>query len=153
MHQPSADGTPFSQTCVFCRIVRSEETAAIVYEDELSLAFLDRRPVFPGHCLCVPKGHYETLAGLPAALVGPLFQTVQLLERAIEEGLGAEGTFIGINNRVSQSVPHLHVHLVPRRRKDGLKGFFWPRQSYPDEAAVLQIQETLRSAIARLRPV
>src|SRR5205085_1478381 len=140
-----------SQTCAFCRIIRREETVAIVFEDDISLAFLDRKPLFPGHCLLVPKVHYETLADLPAPLVGPLFQNAQLLERAIEEGLQADGTFVAINNRVSQSVPHMHIHLVPRHKKDGLKGFFWPRQRYKDEAALLQIQETLRSAVNRIR--
>src|SRR6266545_5318456 len=122
-------------TCLFCRIIASEVSAAVVFEDEVSLAFLDHKPLFPGHCLLVPRAHYETLADLPASLVGPLFQNAQLLERAIEEGLGADGTFVALNNIVSQSVPHVHIHLVPRRRKDGLKGFFWPRQRYPDEAA------------------
>src|SRR5437764_11073092 len=138
-------------TCAFCRIIHGEEEAPVVFEDDLSLAFLDHRPLFPGHCLLVPKAHVETLADLPAPLVGPLFQNAQLLERAIEEGLGADGTFVAINNRVSQSVPHLHIHLVPRHRKDGLKGFFWPRQRYKDEAALLQIQETLRSAVNTIR--
>jgi len=110
-----------SQTCAFCRIIRSEEQASIVFEDNISLAFLDRRPLFPGHCLLVPKAHLETLADLPPSLVGPLFQNAQLLERAIEEGLAADGTFVAINNRVSQSVPHVHIHLVPPHRKDGLK--------------------------------
>ena len=140
-----------SQTCAFCRIIRGEEKAPIVFEDSVSLAFLDRRPLFPGHCLLVPRQHYETLADLPAALVGPLFQHAQLLERAIEEGLAADGTFVAINNRVSQSVPHVHIHLVPRHRKDGLKGFFWPRQRYKDDADLQQVQETLRAAVARLR--
>jgi len=99
----------------------------------------------------VPREHYETLADLPASLVGPLFQNTQLLERAIEEGLEADGTFVALNNRVSQSVPHVHIHLVPRRRKDGLKGFFWPRQRYRDEADLRQVQEALRAAVARLR--
>src|SRR5690348_18462743 len=103
MFQARASSLPFSQTCTFCRIIQAEEQAAVIFEDELSLAFLDRRPLFPGHCLCIPKAHYETLVDLPAAWIGPLFQTVQLLERAIEEGLQAEGTFIGINNHVSQS--------------------------------------------------
>src|SRR6266516_7416593 len=138
-------------TCAFCCIIRGEEEASVVFEDDLSLAFLDHRPLFPGHCLLVPKAHYETLADLPALLVGPLFQNAQLLERAIEEGLGADGTLVALNNIVSQSVPHVHIHLVPRRRKDGLKGFFWPRQRYPDEAALRQVQETLRTTIARLR--
>lgn len=140
-----------SQACAFCRIIRGEEPASIVFEDGLSLAFLDHRPLFPGHCLLVPKEHFETLADLPASLVGPLFQNAQLLERAIEGGLAADGTFVAINNRVSQSVPHMHIHLVPRHYKDGLKGFFWPRQRYQDEAALRQVQETLRAAIARLR--
>jgi histidine triad (HIT) family protein len=139
------------QTCAFCRIIRGEEAASLVFEDNLSLAFLDRRPLFRGHCLLVTKAHYETLADLPAALVGPLFQNAQLLARAIEEGLEADGTFVAINNRVSQSVPHLHIHLVPRHRKDGLKGFFWPRQRYQDEAARQRVQDSLRVAIARLQ--
>jgi histidine triad (HIT) family protein len=140
-----------SQLCPFCRIIRGEETAAIVFEDSISLAFLDRRPLFPGHCLLVPRSHVETLADLPAPLIGPLFQNAQLLERAIEEGLPADGTFVAINNRVSQSVLHLHIHLVPRHRNDGLRGFFWPRQRYKDEAAERQVQETLRAAIAKIR--
>lgn len=139
------------RACAFCRIIRGEEEASDVFEDDLSLAFLDHRPLFPGHCLLVPKAHYETLADLPAPLVGPLFRNAQLLERAIEEGLEADGTFVALNNIVSQSVPHLHIHLVPRHRKDGLKGFFWPRQRYPDDIALRQVQDTLREAIARLR--
>jgi histidine triad (HIT) family protein len=137
-------------TCAFCRIIRGEEQAPVVFEDSLSLAFLDYRPLFPGHCLLVPKEHYETLTDLPASLIGPLFQNAQLLERAIEEGLGADGTFVAINNRISQSVPHMHIHLVPRHRKDGLKGFFWPRQRYPDDDALRKVQETLHAAIVRL---
>jgi histidine triad (HIT) family protein len=109
------------------------------------------RPAVKGHCLLVPKEHVETLADLPPSLVGPLFQNAQLLERAIEEGLEADGTFVAVNNRVSQSVPHLHIHLIPRHRKDGLKGFFWPRQRYPDDAARSRVQHTLRTAIARLQ--
>ena len=141
-----------SATCAFCRIIRGEEEASIVFEDSLSLAFLDRRPLFLGHCLLVPKEHFETLADLPTPLIGPLFQNAQLLERAIEGGLAADGTFVAINNHVSQSVPHVHIHLVPRHYKDGLKGFFWPRQRYPDDIALRQVQETLRAAIARLQP-
>lgn len=152
MPDVSAGDQRDSQLCPFCRIIRGEETAAIVFEDGISLAFLDRRPLFPGHCLLVPKTHFETLVDLPASLVGPLFQNAQVLERAIEEGLAADGTFVAINNRVSQSVPHLHIHLVPRHYKDGLKGFFWPRQRYKDEAARRQVQEILRAAIARIQP-
>jgi histidine triad (HIT) family protein len=139
-----------SAKCAFCHIIRGAEKASVVFEDSVSLAFLDRRPLFPGHCLLVPREHFETLADLPAPLVGLLFQNAQLLERAIEEGLQADGTFVAINNCVSQSVPHMHIHLVPRHRKDGLKGFFWPRQRYQDDAALRQVQETLRAAIARL---
>lgn len=138
-------------SCAFCRIIRNESQASVVFEDSISLAFLDQRPLFPGHCLLIPRLHVETLADLPSSLVGPLFQNAQLLERAIETGLAAEGTFLAINNHISQSVPHLHLHLVPRHRKDGLKGFFWPRHRYQDEVIQHQIQETLRSAIARLQ--
>jgi histidine triad (HIT) family protein len=145
------DKTNTSNTCVFCAIIRAEKRAYTVFEDDISLAFLDKKPLFPGHCLLVPKVHYETLADLPASLVGPFFQNAQLLERAIEEGLQADGTFVAINNRVSQSVPHMHIHLVPRHKKDGLKGFFWPRQNYKDEAALLHMQATLRSAVNNIR--
>ncbi len=139
-----------SPDCLFCKIVSSEAQNYIVFEDSLSLAFLDRRPLFPGHCLLIPRSHYETLIDLPATLVGPLFQNAQLLARAMEQGLQAEGTFVAINNRISQSMPHLHIHIVPRHKKDGLKGFFWPRQRYPDGAAILNIQNKLRTAIAKL---
>lgn len=138
-------------TCAFCRISRGEEKSSLVFEDDISLAFLDRRPLFPGHCLLVPREHFETLADLPVSLIGPLFQNAQLLERAIEAGLKADGTFVAVNNRVSQSVPHVHIHLVPRHRKDGLKGFFWPRQRYENDAATDQIQEILRAAVASLQ--
>ena len=134
--------------CIFCRIVAGELAAPVIFEDEVSLAFLDHRPVFPGHALLVPKIHYETLVDLPQTILGPLFQNAQVLSRAIEQGLDAHGTFVGINNRVSQSVPHLHVHIVPRRRKDGLRGFFWPRHKYESEAQMLEIQEAIKSALA-----
>ncbi len=122
-----------------------------VFEDAVSLAFLDHRPLFPGHCLLIPRRHLETLADVPTELIPALFSNAQLLAGAMEEGLGAEGSFLAINNRVSQSVPHLHIHVVPRRRKDGLRGFFWPRQKYKDEAAILEVQAALRSAIGRLQ--
>jgi histidine triad (HIT) family protein len=140
-----------SENCAFCKILRGEVQGYAVYEDEVSLAFLDQRPLFPGHCLLIPKQHYETLLDLPSALMAPLFTNVQLLARALEKGLWVEGTFVAVNNRVSQSVPHLHIHIVPRRKKDGLKGFFWPRQSYKDQEHLLKVQSTLRSAIAELR--
>lgn len=119
-------------TCLFCKIVAGELAAPVVLDEEHVLAFLDHRPLFPGHCLLVPKAHYETLADLPEDMIGTFFSAVQRLSRAVEGALAADGVFVAINNRVSQSVPHLHVHVVPRRRKDGLKGFFWPRQQYQD---------------------
>ncbi|HZU67038.1 MAG TPA: HIT family protein [Ktedonobacteraceae bacterium] len=141
------------QDCVFCKIIRGELPAYIVFEDEISLAFLDARPVFPGHMLLVPRQHFETLLDLPAPLVGPFFQNAQLLARAMEAGLKADGTFVAINNHVSQSVPHLHIHVVPRHFKDGLKGFFWPRQRYKNTEEILKIQHLLRSTIDQLRSV
>lgn len=140
-----------AEQCTFCRIIRGEVQGYIVFEDTVSLAFLDRRPLFPGHCLLVPKVHYPTLLDVPAGLIQPLFTIAQLLTRAVEEGLEAEGSFVAINNRVSQSVPHLHIHIVPRRHKDGLRGFFWPRQPYKNEDAILQAQQAVRAALARLQ--
>ena len=139
------------EDCAFCKIVRGEVPNCAVFEDEASLAFLDHRPLFPGHCLLVPRQHFETLLDLPASLITALFLNAQLLARAAELALGAEGSFVAVNNRVSQSVPHFHIHVVPRRKKDGLKGFFWPRQKYKDEAAMREVQSALRSAIERLR--
>jgi histidine triad (HIT) family protein len=136
--------------CAFCRVVKREVPARLVFEDETSLAFLDHRPVFPGHCLLIPKQHYETLTDLPEELIGPFFKRVQLLARAIESAMEAHGTFVAMNNRVSQSVPHLHVHIVPRRRKDGLKGFFWPRYPYPGDEAADAVQLAVRQALAAL---
>jgi len=137
------------KSCLFCKIVSGEVAARIVFEDQHCLAFLDHRPVFPGHCLLIPKSHYETLADLPEALIQPFFKNAQLLARAVEQAMEAHGTFVAVNNKISQSVPHLHVHIVPRRRKDGLRGFFWPRSPYrnPDEAEAVQaaIREVLQS--------
>jgi histidine triad (HIT) family protein len=137
-------------SCLFCRVVNREVPARLVFEDEISLAFLDHRPVFPGHCLLIPKQHYETLTDLPEELIGPFFKRAQLLARAVESAMEAHGTFVAMNNRVSQSVPHLHVHVVPRRRKDGLKGFFWPRYPYPDDEAADAVQLSIRHAVAAL---
>ena len=138
--------------CLFCRIAAGALAAPIVYQDGQSLAFLDHRPLFPGHVLLIPRRHYETLADLPPAEAGPFFRTAQCLSRAVEEALAADGSFVAINNRVSQSVPHLHVHIVPRKRQDGLRGFFWPRAKYRDageaEAARLAVSQAMR----RLRP-
>jgi histidine triad (HIT) family protein len=133
--------------CLFCKIVRGEIAARIVFEDDHCLAFLDHRPVFPGHTLLVPKEHYETLTDLPAQLIEPLFTTTQNLAQAVEKGMEAHGTFVAMNNRVSQSVPHLHVHVVPRRRKDGLRGFFWPRYPYRTDEEADLVQAAIRAAL------
>ena len=138
-------------SCLFCRIVSGEVPATIVYEDDDSMAFLDHRPLFHGHTLLVPRVHVETLGELPVSQVGPFFKAAQLLSRAIEPALDAEGTFVAMNNRVSQSVPHLHVHVVPRRRKDGLKGFFWPRTKYKDEAEMLAVKKLIADEVAKIR--
>ena len=130
-------------TCLFCSIVSGSTAAAIVNEDEHTLTFLDHRPLFPGHCLLVPKEHFETLTDLPPASVAPLFQKAQQLSRAVEAAMGAEGTFVAMNNRVSQSVPHLHIHIVPRKRKDGLKGFFWPRTRYKEQAEMVEVAKLI----------
>ena len=123
--------------CLFCRIAAGDLSAHVVLDEPDVFAFLDTRPVFKGHVLVIPRVHHETLMDLPRELVEPLFEGAQRVGRAIEAGLGADGVFVGINNRISQSVPHLHVHAVPRHRKDGLRGFFWPRTKYAtdDEAA------------------
>ncbi len=130
--------------CIFCGIAAGTTSAAIVYQDEHLLAFLDHRPLFPGHVLLIPKAHYETLADLPAKLDGTFLAAGKALAAAVEAGMKAEGSFVAVNNRVSQSVPHLHMHIVPRRRGDGLKGFFWPRHPYRDDAHM----EEARAAIA-----
>ena len=121
--------------------------APVVFQDATSVAFLDHRPLFPGHTLLIPKQHYETLADLPASLLQPYFAGAQLLARAVELALQADGTFVGINNRVSQSVPHLHIHIVPRRKGDGLRGFFWPRQKYNNEDEMRRAQEAIRAHV------
>ena len=138
-------------TCLFCGIISGDVSATVVFEDDVSLAFLDHRPLFPGHCLLVPKDHFETLSDLPAELIDPFFRNVQLLSRAVEVAVKAEGSFVAMNNRVSQSVPHLHVHIVPRRKKDGLKGFFWPRNKYESEAQIAETQSAIQAAVAAIR--
>jgi histidine triad (HIT) family protein len=134
-------------SCLFCSIAAGDVAAYTVEEDARAIVFLDHRPLFPGHCLVVPKTHYETLSDLPEGEVGSYFQLVQRVARAVEKGLAADGTFVAVNNRVSQSVAHLHVHVVPRRRKDGLRGFFWPRQKYDDEAGALAARNAIRGAL------
>jgi histidine triad (HIT) family protein len=136
-----------SATCVFCRIVRGEMQAVAVVEEESCIVFLDHRPLFPGHCLVVPRPHHETLSDLPTELVLPLFSMVQRLSRAVPRALGADGSFVAINNRISQSVPHLHVHVVPRRKGDGLRGFFWPRVPYASDEAMRETAAAIRGAL------
>jgi histidine triad (HIT) family protein len=123
-----------SEECIFCSIARGDEPASVVARDGRFCAFLDFRPVFKGHMLVVPAAHTPDLAALPAEDVGPLFSLARRVALAVEKGLGAGGAFLGVNNKVSQSVAHLHVHVVPRTRGDGLRGFFWPRTKYESDA-------------------
>jgi histidine triad (HIT) family protein len=150
---PSADGggpaaAAGAATCAFCAIVRGESPAHVVAETATTLAFLDRTPLFPGHALLVPRPHHVTLPDLPVELVEPLFSEARRLAAAMPVAFGAAGSFVALNNIVSQSVPHLHVHVVPRNRKDGLKGFFWPRTRYRDDDHMAETAATLRAALA-----
>jgi histidine triad (HIT) family protein len=133
--------------CTFCSIVGGDLPAAVVLDEEDVLGFLDVRPVFPGHVLLVPRTHVETLPELPADQLPVLFGAAQRVAAAMLPAMDADGTFVAMNNRVSQSVPHLHVHVVPRRFKDGLRGFFWPRQKYDTEAAMHEVAARIRSAV------
>lgn len=133
--------------CVFCAIVAGEIPADVVHEEGETLAFLDHRPLFPGHVLVVPREHHVTLGELPPALVAPLFHAAQRIARAVESALSAQGTFVAMNNRVSQSVPHLHVHVVPRTKGDGLRGFFWPRHAYASDAERARVAAAIRAAL------
>jgi histidine triad (HIT) family protein len=134
--------------CAFCEIVAGSRPAHVVLDDGGPvMAFLDTRPLFKGHTLLVPREHYVTLPDLPAELLGPYFTAAQRLARAMEDVLGAAGSFVAINNKVSQSVPHLHVHVVPRRRKDGLRGFFWPRSKYASDAQAAAVAAGIREQL------
>jgi histidine triad (HIT) family protein len=135
--------------CRFCQIVAGDEAAHLVFEDEHTIAFLDNRPLFPGHSLLVPRDHHETLADLPDELIGPLFGSARLLSAAIPEAMKKPGSFVAMNNVVSQSVPHLHVHVVPRKAKDGLRGFFWPRTKYGSDQEMREVADRVRQAVAR----
>jgi histidine triad (HIT) family protein len=137
-------------SCVFCDIANGKGPAEIVWRSEVAVAFLDVRPLFPGHVLLIPTAHVVTLADLPAEQVGPLFQAAQKLERAVEAALESQGSFVAVNNRVSQSVLHLHVHIVPRSKGDGLKGFFWPRRGYDSDEHLHQVADRIRQALAGL---
>lgn len=134
--------------CVFCEIVAGDREAAhVVHETDAVVAFLDHRPVFPGHTLVAPRVHVETLLDLPAADVGPYFIDVQRVTRAVTTAMDAQGSFVALNNVVSQSVPHLHTHVVPRRRKDGLRGFFWPRTKYESDDAMADVARRIKEAL------
>ncbi|HEU5150691.1 MAG TPA: HIT family protein [Iamia sp.] len=134
-----------AKPCVFCAIVAGAEPAHVVLDDDAALAFLDVRPLFPGHVLLVPREHHETLTDLPPEQVEPLFARARLLAGAVEEAMGAKGTFVAMNNRVSQSVPHLHVHVVPRTKGDGLRGFFWPRTRYDGDDHMADVAARIRA--------
>jgi histidine triad (HIT) family protein len=137
--------------CAFCAIASGEADAYVVFEDSDTLAFLDNRPLFPGHSLLIPRKHLETIWDLPDDLLATLFENARLLSQAVRDAMGAQGAFVAANNVVSQSVPHFHVHLVPRNRKDGLRGFFWPRRKYESEAHAAKSAEAVRAAVEKLR--
>jgi histidine triad (HIT) family protein len=133
-----------AEGCAFCAVSHGDVPADVVYADDVAVAFLDHRPVFPGHVLLVPRSHIPTFADLPDGMVGPFFALARTISVAVQLAMDADGTFVAVNTRVSQSVPHLHVHIVPRRYHDGLRGFFWPRHAYPDAPE----REAVRSAVA-----
>jgi len=133
--------------CVFCQIVAGDAPAHVVLDDDVAVGFLDVRPLFPGHVLLVPRSHVTTLPDLPPDVVGPLFERAQRLAAAVVEGLGAQGSFVAMNNVVSQSVPHLHVHVVPRTKGDGLRGFFWPRTRYDSDEHAADVAARVRAAL------
>lgn len=136
-----------SAPCLFCSIAAGTLDAAIVLDEPGVLAFLDRAPVFPGHVLVIPRVHHVTLTDLPTELLSVVFGAAQRIAGAVQEALGADGTWVSMNNTVSQSVPHLHVHVVPRRRKDGLRGFYWPRQKYADDEAMRAVAAKIRACV------
>ena len=136
-----------SASCAFCAIVQGEADAAVVLDEPDVVAFLDIRPVFPGHVLIVPRQHVDTLPGLPADGLPVLFEAVQRVCRAVTRAMTAQGTFVAVNNVVSQSVPHLHVHVVPRTKGDGLKGFFWPRHPYDSAERMHAVAASIREAL------
>jgi histidine triad (HIT) family protein len=134
--------------CTFCRILAGDLDAHVVLDEPDVLAFLDVRPVFEGHTLVVPRTHRDTLLEVPSDELAPLFGAVQRVAAAVVAGLGAQGSWVSVNNVVSQSVPHVHVHVVPRTKGDGLRGFFWPRQEYASDANAAAVAATLRAAVA-----
>ena len=139
--------------CTFCGILAGDLPAAVVLDEPDVVAFLDIRPVFKGHVLVVPRPHVDALPDLPADLLATFLEAVQRLSRSVPEALGAQGTFVAVNNVVSQSVPHLHCHVVPRTRGDGLRGFFWPRTRYADEEEMAAYAVRVAAETEPRRPV
>ena len=133
--------------CLFCAIAAGDEPADIVLDEPDVVAFLDHRPVFKGHLLDIPRQHFVTLPELPAPLLTSVFVVVQRCAQAVVDGLGAQGSWVAENNIVSQAVPHVHVHVVPRTKGDGLRGFFWPRTKYADAAEAAEYAQRLRAAL------
>ncbi len=139
-----------SVVCPFCSIVRKEVVAIEVYRDGTSVAFLDKRPVFLGHCLLIPVQHFETLLDLPQNLISPLFENAQLIAKAVLKAMNADGILIIINNKISQSVPHLHIHIIPRNSGDQLRGFMWPRKKYGSEDEMKKTAQAIISELQRI---
>lgn len=133
--------------CVFCSIVSGNTTASLILDEPDVVAFLDMSPVFPGHVLVIPRAHFATLTDLPAPIVSAVFLAAQRVVVGVQAAMEADGTWVSVNNTVSQSVPHLHVHVVPRRRKDGLRGFYWPRQKYESADAAAAIAHRIAAGI------
>jgi histidine triad (HIT) family protein len=137
--RPAGVSAEAATVCPFCQIVAGAGSAHVVFEDAISVAFLDNRPLFPGHCLLITKQHFATLYDIPSDIIGPLFLNARMLAHTVQRAMHADGTFVAMNNLVSQSVPHFHIHIVPRKRGDGLRGFFWPRHKLAeDQAAAAQ---------------
>ncbi|HEX3020125.1 MAG TPA: HIT family protein [Chitinispirillaceae bacterium] len=136
--------------CPFCQIITGKSSAFVVYENQNSMAFLDIKPLFSGHVLLVPKEHISILSEMPDEKIGPFFQIARTLSIAVENAMKAQGSFIALNNRISQSIPHLHLHIVPRSRGDGLRGFFWPRRNYKNEEEMCEIRDRIKKAITDL---
>jgi len=136
-----------SSICPFCEIISGKDDSPVIFENSISFAFLDHRPLFAGHSLVIPKQHVQTISELSEAITGDFFKTVRFLTGVIESAMESQGTFIGMNNRVSQSVPHFHVHIVPRNKGDGLRGFFWPRKKYGSVEEMTQIRDIIRKRI------
>lgn len=149
MARKSSKARATTNECLFCALQKDEAGSFRVFEDDNVLVFLDHRPLFPGHCLLITKQHVESLAELPSSLVQPVFASVQMMATAVQRAMDAQGTFVAINSVVSQSVPHFHVHVVPRRKGDGLRGFFWPRRKYESNEQAAAVARAIRAEVER----